>query len=78
MAENGKAGHVGQKWQLGGWTRLGPTPPDLSSHSSLERERESLVDAFFFGKYHPIASSPAPKFHSGLRFRFMYTVCSSP
>ena len=52
----GQKMHVGQKRQWGGWTR--PTPPNLSSCSLFqwrrERERESLVNTFFFRKYPPL------------------------
>jgi len=52
MSGGGMVVWAGGEDSWGGWTQPGPTPSDLSSCSLLqwrrERERESLVYAFFF------------------------------
>ena len=65
-----------KKDSRGGWTRSGPTPPDLSSRSLhfTGGERDSLVYQFF-GKYHPSAHCPAQKFRRGLRKVYIYISC---
>jgi len=50
----------------GGDGRVRSTLAENGSRVVRERER-SRYTQFFFGKYHPLASGPAPRFHGRLR-----------